>query len=834
MKYIKSMIVILVSLVSSITISAKTIDAELGITFLTSFNATSVNDAHSRNMVVESVWSDITFKESGSAFTIENFPISLEQKGTISLTLVPSTVDATTELFIGTQRFPIPDVRTYTGHIMNEPGSSLLITHASGELSGWIERANGSRVFISPINDENRTSHHMLYDEYVQGDIRSTSGSCMTDESSITIPKPEDLYSYFNKTERVLANNLLELQIIPECTSAFFNGPGRKDSIKTAEFMIGLMNGVNALYRRELNVAVIIPRLQIWTATTPDPYTKVGNAPALLNEVVSRWSKITNVERDIVHCLDAVPTQSGLFVLGIANDIGNVCSGGVSNAYSVAGIFKNGLVKINDYLSDIVTVAHEIGHNIGSYHTHNCTFWPPRGLDSCMTSGTAYRSNQSFSQEACYKGAPMANPGSIMSYCHLTNPTKSVAFSFLPRVSTYLRTYLESRPCVTAATKPVIRMIYPWGQQTLIIGEQTNIEWTSYRVNNVNIEMSTDGGITWRTIFVSRPAVTQANGTGLFKWTIPDNPTTKGRLRIIDASNDQVKDTSWADFAIAKPTLTLNTDLRTKKYGQKERVNLSWTKELIDKTNIEFSSNGGSTWTLIADSTSSSSMTVDIPDIESTNCYFRVLDITRKVMSQSGPFEVGKESLTLLYPKNEDSLCIGTTDTMKWTSQFMLNSKIFLEYRTIGQSTWKRISSIGHDAVLGSYAWNLSALTEGVYQFRATYRQDTSLATSPIVIAITSQGKCAKIAGIEEDHLLSIFPNPAKEIITVQHIPIQCEMPSIIVSDVRGKTIQQSIQLLNQTKQSLELSVKSLPNGQYYVNIICGTYKLTAPFTINR
>ncbi|MFM7340884.1 MAG: hypothetical protein ACKO2H_12310, partial [Bacteroidota bacterium] len=149
---------------------------------------------------------------------------------------------------------------------------------------------------------------------------------------------------------------------------------------------------------------------------------------------------------------------------------------------------------------------------------------------------------------------------------------------------TYLRTYLESRPCVTAATKPVIRMIYPWGQQTLIIGEQTNIEWTSYRVNNVNIEMSTDGGITWRTIFVSRPAVTQANGTGLFKWTIPDNPTTKGRLRIIDASNDQVKDTSWADFAIAKPTLTLNTDLRTKKYGQKERVNLSWTKELIDKT----------------------------------------------------------------------------------------------------------------------------------------------------------------------------------------------------------------------------------------------------------
>lgn len=815
----------------------KNADANKGMKLISAISLLPPNEyqSHAKTYSIDKTWLIDVFNQSGQSFKIDQFPISLSDKGSIQLELSPSVIDGSSEIMVGFKRIPAPDVRTYTGRIIGEPGSFIVLSHANGNLRGWIERADGNRISIAPRDGSEDI--HLLYDTEIMADLRKDAGTCMTDESTITIPTPEDLYKSLGKVEKVQGTNLLELQVIVEATTEFFNGPGRRDSIRTAEFMIGLMNGVNTIYRKELNVSIIIPRLQIWTTTTPDPYTSVGNAPALLNEVQARWSKITNIKRDIVHCLDAVPTAGGLFVLGIANGIGNVCSGSTSNAYSVSGIFKNGLAKIDDYVGDIVTIAHELGHNIGSYHTHNCQFWPPRGLDSCMTSGTAYRSRSNYSQEACFKNAPMANPGSIMSYCHLTNPSRSVAFTFLPRVSTFLRTFLESRSCIEAATEPIVRVMYPWGQQTFLVGSETPIEWTSHRVSNVNIEFSTDGGMNWRTIFASRAAVTEANGTGKLVWKIPDNPTNKGRIRVIDAVNNQVRDTSWADFTIAKATLSLTTDLRNRKFGMKERVSLNWTKELVDRVRIEFSSDNASTWSIIRDSLSNTNFTVDIPDIESKNCFFRIVDAANgKLISQSSIFEVGKEQLSLIQPINGDSLCLGRSNTITWSHAYMSNSKIFLEYRNTDQTAWKRISLLGHDADSSRFTWNMNNITAGAYQFRAVYRQDTSLSTVPISIFISSEGSCATVAGINEMDYTAflLFPNPASEHIRVILSTVQCMKPRLVISDNAGRMLFEMDSDVQDLTSGKDISVKQLQSGTYYLTMICDDRRFTQSFTIQR
>jgi len=833
-----SFMLCLLSIASFSFLTGRTIDANQGLTYSQPSMLPVHAHEHAKQLHIEDVWSEITFVESGSTVEIQNFPISLTDKATVKLQLIPSVVDGTTEVYVGNERIPAPIVRTFSGKILNEPGSFVLLSYSNGDIRGWVERADGSRLNISPESNDQQLNKHLIFDQELASELKTESGTCMTDESAITIPTPEDLYASLRKSDYVKSNNLLELQVVVEATTAFFNGPGRKDSIKTAEFMIGLMNGVNTLYRRELNVNIIIPRLQIWTSASQDPYANDGNgnAPGLLDEVEARWSKISTVKRDIVHCVDAVGSTGGLFVLGIANGIGNVCSGSLSNAYSVAGVFKNGLSQIDDYVSDIVTIAHEIGHNIGSYHTHNCQFWPPRGLDSCMTSGTAYRGRSNYSTEACFKSAPMTNPGSVMSYCHLTNPSRSVAFTFLPRVSNYLRTYLESRSCIEAATQPTIRMIAPWGQRSFVVGTQTPIEWTSNRVSNVNIEFSTDGGISWRAIFVSRPAVTEANGTGKFNWTIPDNPTTKGRIRIVDGVNDQVRDTSWADFTIAKASLTLSTDLRSKKIGQKERVALAWTKSLVDRVRIEFSSDNGVNWNLLNDSLANTTFTIDIPDIVSSACFVRILDVsTKKIISQTGPFEVGREKISLITPANNDTLCKGKQHLVTWNSEFMSFSKINLEYREVKETVWKRIVTLGHDAILGTYSWNISSLPEGMYVFRSTYRLDTSVSTTPIMIAISSQGSCASIAGIVDGtSAFEIFPNPTKEILTIRNTQKTCQNSSIIITNAEGKIVSElQLQSLDSDTDT-HISLKHLSAGQYFCTMQCGNTVFTQPFSIIR
>lgn len=832
----RSILNIFVCFLAVIPLLGKTNDANKGMSVLPPSSLLSAEfQTHAKTYSINKTWSVEAFTQSGYSFRIDHFPISLTENGSIQFELAPSVIDGSTEIMVGNQRIPAPDVRTYTGSIIGEPGSNVVISFANGILRGWIERVDGSRVSIAP--SEGSTEIHLVYDAEMVAELRKDVGSCMTDESAITIPTPEDLYKSLGKVESVKGNNLLELQVIVEATSSFFNGPGRKDSIRTAEFMIGLMNGVNTIYRRELNVNIIIPRLQIWTATTQDPYVSDGNAPALLDEVENRWGKLTTIKRDIVHCLDAVPTTGGLFVLGIANGIGNICSGSNSNAYSVSGIFKNGLAKIEDYMGDIVTIAHELGHNIGSYHTHNCQFWPPRGLDSCMTSGSAYRSRSNYSQEACFKNAPMANPGSIMSYCHLTNPSRSVAFTFLPRVATYLRNYMETRSCIEPATQPIVRMVYPWGQQTFVVGTQTSIDWTSHRVTNVNIELSTDGGTNWRTIFASRPAVTEANGTGSFLWTIPDNPTTKGRIRIVDVSNNQIRDTSWADFTIAKATITLTTDLRSKKFGMKEKISLNWTKDLVDRVRIEFSSNNGSTWSLIRDSLSNTTFSLDIPDVESKNCFFRIVDVaTGKLNSQSAIFEIGKEQLALLQPANNDTLCLGKPYTITWSHSFMSNSKIFIEYRNVGQTTWKRVSLLGHDADSAKFTWTLNNITAGIYQFRTVYRQDTSLSTLPINLFMSSEGSCATAASISDlDYsAFTLFPNPSSEFVKIIPAKEMCVNPRMIISDNAGRSMLEIMDSNQNITNGIDISVKHLTSGTYYFTLICDDRRYTQSFTIQR
>ncbi|MGE5718017.1 MAG: M12 family metallo-peptidase, partial [Acidobacteriota bacterium] len=125
---------------------------------------------------------------------------------------------------------------------------------------------------------------------------------------------------------------------------------------------------------------------------------------------------------------------------GIAWVAGSVC--GSSNDYSFCQVFKPAYLY-----GDTLVVGHEIGHNLGSPHTH--CYADPRP-DICY----AGESNQPPFTTNCFSGTPACPAplvingynatGTIMSYCHIWPCDSSSTLAFHPStISRYVGSALD-------------------------------------------------------------------------------------------------------------------------------------------------------------------------------------------------------------------------------------------------------------------------------------------------------------------------------------------------------------------------------------------------------
>ena len=90
-----------------------------------------------------------------------------------------------------------------------------------------------------------------------------------------------------------------------------------------------------------------------------------------------------------------------------------------------------------------------------------------------------------------------------------------------------------------------ITVTAPNGGEVLTAGIAYKLKWLSARLTgNVKIELSRDGGVTWKTLFASTP------NDGKQSWTPAGAKTLHARLRISSVSEPQVTDASNADFRI--------------------------------------------------------------------------------------------------------------------------------------------------------------------------------------------------------------------------------------------------------------------------------------------
>lgn len=102
---------------------------------------------------------------------------------------------------------------------------------------------------------------------------------------------------------------------------------------------------------------------------------------------------------------------------------------------------------------------------------------------------------------------------------------------------------------VTIIAQNFVRIVRPNGGERWQVGSTQSINWLyAGSTSTVNIDYSTDGGQTWKSI------VTAAPNSGRYDWLIPDDVSPNTLVRVFDSETGIPSDVSDAPFAIFNPT----------------------------------------------------------------------------------------------------------------------------------------------------------------------------------------------------------------------------------------------------------------------------------------
>jgi len=425
--------------------------------------------------------------------------VSLPQRGDVMLELERfSVMDDASDVWArtknGRQKLTRPRSVLLRGVVDGMQRSSVILSCFPGYCIGYVTVWNDAemqRYLVNPLSAGSRPSTMIIYDE--RHAVQPQPWTCGTVEPTNVVPNDKSGGDGVQATLR-----RIKLALEGDYEYYLDHGQNVNQATEYAEAVIAASSDI---YQRDVSATLYIGQLEIWT--TNDPYP--GIAPDdLLVQFRAEWrTNNAGVDRTLAHLLSGVNRIGGIAYLDA------LCS--KTWGYGVSGLNSNIDYPTAAYAWDTDVTSHELGHNVGSPHTHSCTWNPP--IDSCVA---AENGN-------CYAGSrPVL--GTIMSYCHLTN--KGTSLEFHPRVVALMDGKLRNAACVGLSTN----MTVDAGRDTAICGSAT-----------VTLRATVTGGTAPYT-YVWSPATGMTGSTTSTPIATPTASTTYV-VEVRDQYNASVKDT---------------------------------------------------------------------------------------------------------------------------------------------------------------------------------------------------------------------------------------------------------------------------------------------------
>ena len=257
------------------------------------------------------------------------------------------------------------------------------------------------------------------------------------------------------------------------------------------------------------------------------------------------------------------------------------------------------------------------------------------------------------------------------------------------------------------ASAPTIKVTAPVTGDAWYIGASEDITWTSVDISpNIDIHYSTNG-TDWA------PVATNIADSGTYNWNpIPNDPSSQAQVRVRETGGGGVSDES-GQFSIA-----VGDSINVEKPSTGDTWYYSSTNEIVwnygplvlpvNDVDLEYSDDGGTTWTTIAIGVGLDSKTYNwtIPDVVSSNCLVRVRQQTTLICGESGVFTISPPSLSVTSPSGGETWYFGDYENITWTSTSGISGNVDIDYSTNGVTgPWGEI--IDNQPNSGSYPWTI-------------------------------------------------------------------------------------------------------------------------------
>lgn len=261
---------------------------------------------------------------------------------------------------------------------------------------------------------------------------------------------------------------------------------------------------------------------------------------------------------------------------------------------------------------------------------------------------------------------------------------------------------------ITNQITKTLTVTAPNGGEVYEAGTTQNITWQATNVSNVDIDFTTNNGLSWQLI------VAGVESSGAYEWKIPLNLNSpQCKVRVKDSIDDDPIDESNATFTI-KPaqSIQVTNPVGGEVYNAGEPIAIEWDATGIENVGIRYTTTNGlgsssePAFYTVTESTPNNGEYLTSFSIPSNEYYVEVYDASdgsprSRTVGNFTILPQQTNSITIISPNGKETWQSGEAHEIRWVSQGV--ELVTIEYSTDGGSVWNII--VDNYQSTGTYSW---------------------------------------------------------------------------------------------------------------------------------